>query len=261
MSNNENIVAVIQARMNSIRLPAKVMSDIMGKPMLLHLVERLQNIENISKVVIATTSSDSDKSLCEFAASKQIPYYSGSIDDIIDRIYQCGKKFNAAAVLKVNGDCPLIDTFILQQAVNKYVDADKKPDLITNMYPNTFPEGLQFGIFKFSTLCGLWNDLKDPFWREYFFMYMIENNEKFDIINITNEKNLSQLRWTVDYQEDLDFVRCIYEELYPTNKFFTMSDVLSLLNKKPHLQQINEKCMSSMDSYEKLRDSHKKDTS
>ncbi len=261
MSNTENIIAIIQARMNSSRLPAKIMSDISGKPMIWHIVERLKNIKSIGKIVIATTNDTSDKSLCDYATTQQIPYYAGSTDDIIDRIYQCGKKFNATAVLKVNGDCPLIDIDVLQQAINKYVDANPKPDLITNTTPNTFPEGLQFGIFKFSTIRKLWEDLKDPFWREFAFMYVIENKEKFDIINIENNVNLSRLRWTVDYQEDLDFVRHIYDDLYPTNKSFTMHAVLSLLDKKPHLKQINENCMSSIGSYEKLRDLHNKNTS
>lgn len=257
MESNEKIIGIIQARVDSRRLPKKVLSNILGKPLILHIVDRLRN-SALSEVVIATSNREEDKPLCEIAKSEGIPYYAGSINDIADRLYQTGKMFDATGILKVNGDCPLIDSSLIDKAVKKYLSLDPRPDLITNSVVRTFPEGLQFGLFNFKTLSEICDTLKDAFWREFIHMYIVENKHRFSVVSIESEINLSTLRWTVDFEDDLKFVRKVYENLYPKNKFFEMSDVLSLLKEKPEIKNINAKYSSELglNSYEKLKKQH-----
>jgi len=252
------IIGLVQARTNSSRLPKKVLAQIGGKPLVWHIVNRLKRVQKITDVVISTTNNDADKQLCRFAESENIPYYAGSEDDILDRLYQTGKKFNAAILVKVNGDCPLVDPTVIDRGLEMYLEAKKTPDLVVNSIKNTFPDGMQFGIFNFQTLCKLWSEIRDKFWREFIYMYMTENPDRFEIINVENNRNLSNLRWVVDYPEDLEFVRQVYGNLYNQNPNFVTTDVLSLLEQKPDLMQINAKyaANTSKKEYENLKKKH-----
>lgn len=237
----EKIIAVIQARMGSTRLPGKVLADIEGKPLVWHIYHRLQKIPSISEIIISTTNNLKDKQLIEFAKNEKIQYFAGSEDDLIDRIYKTGKKFNCDIILKINADSPLIDINMIEKGINKFLTSKEKPDLVTNCVEETFPEGMQYAIFNFKTIENLWNTLNEDFWREFFYRFMIENKEKFFIINLKNYSDLSKLRWTVDYKEDLEFVKIIYKKLFPKNEFFGMSEILNLLDENPGIKKINEK--------------------
>jgi len=237
----EKIIAVIQARMGSTRLPGKVLADIEGKPLIWHIYHRLQKIPSISEIIISTTNNLKDKQLIEFAKNEKIQYFAGSEDDLIDRIYKTGKKFNCDIILKINADSPLIDINMIEKGINKFLTSKEKPDLVTNCVEETFPEGMQYAIFNFKTIENLWNTLNEDFWREFFYRYMIENKERFFIINLKNYSDLSKLRWTVDYKEDLEFVKIIYKKLFPKNEFFGMSEILNLLDENPEIKKINEK--------------------
>ncbi len=257
---SSNVVGVIQARMGSTRFPGKVMQKIVGKPLIWHMVNRLQKTKTLSTVVVATTNTDVDKPLHEFLKLEKIPYYAGSENDILDRLYNTGKKFNAHVLVKINGDSPLVDPTLIDIAVKKFFFKKTFPDLVTNSNPSTFPEGLQFGIFNFNTLCTIQKNLKDKFWREYIYMYIIEKQKFFSVENITNNKDLSSLRWTVDYPEDFDFVCKIFENLYVKNKIFTIHEILDLLKNNPELQKINEHLGVEIgyNEYEELKAKHTK---
>jgi spore coat polysaccharide biosynthesis protein SpsF len=255
----EKIIAVIQGRMGSTRLPGKVLADIEGKPLIWHIFNRLQKISLISEVVISTTNQSTDKPLIEFAKKENIAYFAGSEDDIIDRIYKTGEKFSCDILVKINADCPLIDIKLIENGINLFLSSKNKPDLITNCVEETFPEGMQYSIFNFNVIKKIWLTLKESFWREYFYRFMIENKNNFSIINIKNEKDLSKLRWTVDYQEDLEFVKKIYSKLYSKNQFFGMNEILNLLDKNPEIRKINDKYSSKVgiNDYNNLKDKFK----
>jgi len=255
----EKIIAVIQGRMGSTRLPGKVLADIEGKPLIWHIFNRLQKISLISEVVISTTNQSTDKPLIEFAKKENIAYFAGSEDDIIDRIYKTGEKFSCDILVKINADCPLIDIELIENGINLFLSSKNKPDLITNCVEETFPEGMQYSIFNFNVIKKIWLTLKESFWREYFYRFMIENKNNFSIINIKNEKDLSKLRWTVDYQEDLEFVKKIYSKLYSKNQFFGMNEILNLLDKNPEIRKINDKYSSKVgiNDYNNLKDKFK----
>lgn len=244
--DSENLIIVIQARLGSSRLPEKVMAPILGKPLIWHLVNRLKKISSVSNIIISTTNEKKDEKLIKFAQSEKILIGSGKVDDIIDRLYQTCKKFNPTAIVKINGDCPLVDPALIEAGIKIYLNSKDKPDLVTNALEDTFPEGTQFGIFNFYTLEKLWKEIDEPFWREYFFRYIVEHKHEFKIIGMKNEKDLSLLRWTVDYKEDLEFVEKIYEALYEKNVYFSMNEILECLKKNPELSKINEKYSSKI---------------
>ena len=257
---NENIICVIQARTDSQRLPKKVLETISGKSLIWHMVNRLKHCSTFSQIVIATTNENNDKPLREFAKKNEIPFYAGKVDDIADRLYQTGKMFKASVLVKINGDSPLIDPFIVDEAVKKYLLESPRVDFVTNAAKRTFPEGMIYGIFNFTTLEKIHSELKDPFWRELVQMYIIENSKKYSVINIENKINLSHLKLDVDYPEDLQFVRTIYENLYKDGKIFSLCDIVQLLEKKPELLKINEKFSQlGLQSYNKMKEKHYKD--
>lgn len=243
---SKNIIIVIQARMGSSRFPEKVMAPILDKPLIWHMVKRLKKIPSISNIIIATTKEKEDKKLIKFAQSEEILIEAGEVNDIIDRIYQATKKFKPTAIVKINGDCPLVDPTLIEEGIQIYLNSPDKLDLVTNALDDTFPEGMQYGIFNFTTLERLWKNMKEPFWREYFFRYIIEHKDKFKTIGIRNESNLSSLRWTVDYKEDLEFVKKIFESLYKNNNYFTMKEILEYLEENPELTKINNKFSSQI---------------
>ena len=166
---SEKIILLIQARMGSSRLPKKIMAEILGKPLIWHMVKRLRKIPSVSEVIISTTKEEDDKPLIKFAKDEGIEIMAGEKNDIIDRIFQTSKMFRPSIVVKVNADCPLVDPKLIEEGIEIFLKSPKKPDLVTNSLEDSFPEGMQFGIFNFQTLEKLWENLEGPFWREYFF--------------------------------------------------------------------------------------------
>ena len=148
---------------------------------------------------------------------------------------------------------------MIEDGIEMFFSSEKTPDLVTNCLEETFPEGMQYAVFNFQTIEKIWSSIEEPFWREYFYRFILENKEKFFIINIKNKKDQSDLRWTLDYPEDLIFVRKVYEKLYNKNPVFGMNEILSLLSNEPQILEINKKHSSKngLEEFNKLRDSHK----
>lgn len=235
------IAAIIQVRMGSTRLPQKALKEVIGKPMLLHLINRVKEAKLVDKVVIATTTNEEDKLLINFAKENGIDYYAGSENGIVDRIYMAAKKIGAEAIVRITGDCPLIDPKIIDKEVEYYLKNKDRIDYISNVHPPTYPDGLDTEVYPLKTLERMWKEIKDPFLKEWIYTYIIENPDKFKIANIENNEDLSWMRWTVDYNEDLDFVREIYKHLYKPDRVFYMDDILELLRKNPEIMEINKK--------------------
>lgn len=235
------IIGVIQARMNSERLAGKVMLEILGKPMIWHIYNRLKNSKLLADVVISTGESTNNSSICEYAQNHNIPYFSGSEVDLIDRLYQTATKFNASAIVRITADCPLADPKIIDNLVSEFIEKHDQYDIVTNCKIRTFPHGLDAEVYSINVLKKLWQEIKEPQLREWFPFYIEKNITEFRILNIVNSTDQSNLRWTVDYPEDFEFIEQIYQNLYSENVIFGMDDVLNLLKTKPHLVQINSK--------------------
>lgn len=230
------IVAIIQVRMGSTRLPGKAMKEIVGKPMLWHIVNRLKHAKLVDEVVIATSNKEGNEPIVKFAADNGIECYAGSEDDILDRFYQAVKKHNPDAILRVTADCPLIDPAVVDKVIWYY---QRGFDAVSNTMPRTYPDGLDTEVISYRVWERAWRELKSP-WREWVPTYFFEHPEKYRLGNVAYNEDLSYMRWTVDYQEDLDFVTKIYEKLYREGDVFLMADILKLLAEHPELTEINK---------------------
>lgn len=232
------ITAIIQARVGSSRLPGKTMKDILGKPMLWHMIKRLEKSKFIQKIVIATTTKERDKVILEFAKKHQLDSYTGDEDDVLDRYYQTAKKYSVETIVRLSPDCPLIDPHVVDRVIQRYLTGDC--DYAANTLKLTYPDGLDVEVFSYMALEKAWKEARWASEREHVTPYIRKNPDKFRLANVENEVNLSHFRWTVDEAKDLEFVGQVYGQLYKEDEIFYMEDVLNLLGKHPELMQINQ---------------------
>lgn len=232
------ITAIVQARMGSTRLPGKVLIDIQGKPLLEHVMDRVGMTRLIDRIVIATTVNEKDKAVIEFAKNLSIPYYVGSEDDVLDRFYQAARKFGANIIVRITPDCPMIDPHVIDEVIERYLKGDY--DYVANTLKRTYPDGLDVEVFSYKALEKAWKEARWFSEREHVTPYIWKNPDKFRLSTVESEVNLSHLRWTVDEESDLQFVREVYRHIYKEGDIFYMEDVLNLLAKHPELKQINQ---------------------
>lgn len=231
--------AIIQARMGSTRLPGKVMHEIEGKPILWHVVNRVGLSKNINEVIIATTDSPQDDTIESYAKENGISYFRGSENDVLDRYYQCAKTYGVDIAVRITADCPLADPIVIDRVVGFFKEHQNEYDYVANVIPPTFPDGLDTEVFSFNTLEKAWKEAKYTSEREHVTAYIYKNPDKFKLYNITNDSDCSGLRWTVDTENDLAFVREVYKRFGKDNDIFYMDDVINLLNNNPELADIN----------------------
>jgi spore coat polysaccharide biosynthesis protein SpsF (cytidylyltransferase family) len=232
-----NIIGIIQARTDSTRLPKKTLKDIQGKPLILHVLKRAQYAKLLDKVILATTTRPIDTPLTEMVQAQGIPVYRGDCDDVLDRYFQAATQYHAEVIVRVTGDCPLIDPHVIDTVVQVFLQHHY--DYVTNTLQPTFPDGLDVEVFSYKTLKKAWNEATLASEREHMTAYIRNHPEQFTQYNIKNPVDLSKFRWTVDQQEDLEFVREIFKRLYTEEKIFYMEDILLLLQQHPELQEIN----------------------
>ena len=234
------LLAILQARTSSTRLPGKVFKHILGRPMLSLQIERIQRSKKIDKLIVATSNDRSDSDIEDLCINIQIPCFRGSLDDVLDRFYQTATQYKPEHVVRLTGDCPLIDPEIIDKVINFYFEGDF--NYATNsMAPYTFPDGLDVEVFSFTVLEKAWHEARLPSHREHVTPFICQHPEIFKVGYYKNEVDLSYLRWTVDEPEDFELIRQIYEALYKQNPKFTTQDILDFLYKNPSLLHINEK--------------------
>jgi spore coat polysaccharide biosynthesis protein SpsF len=234
---DDNIVAIIQARMCSTRLPGKVMKDISGKPMLWHVIYRVKYSKLINKIVVATSTNKEDDIIENFCKENRILFYRGDEEDVLKRYYEAAKIYNGNKIVRITSDCPLIDPEIVDIVIKEHLKDEV--DYTSNTIERTFPRGLDTEVFNFEALERANEMAKEKYQREHVTIFIYENPHLFKIKNVRNFKDLSHLRWTVDEERDLIFVREIYKRLYKGNIFF-MRDILEVLEKEIDLKKINE---------------------
>ncbi|MEM3006428.1 MAG: glycosyltransferase family protein [Candidatus Nitrosotenuis sp.] len=237
-----NLIGIIQARMSSTRLAGKVMLPLINKPILWHIHHRFKKC-NVDQICIATSTNPNDDQIEKFAANENIRVFRGSENLVLDRLISTAEKFHADAIVRITADCPLFDPQIVNEMISIYKN-HQKIDFVSNTIERTFPDGLDSEIMSLDFLYKLSDKLKDPFYREWFPAYIVENCNRFNYVNFKNKENLSHLRWTVDFPEDYEFVKIVYEELFPNLDVFSMQDILDLLNNKPEISIINQKYSS-----------------
>lgn len=241
------ITVIIQVRVGSQRLPKKVLKKILGKPMILYVLKRVKRIKNIEQIVIATTIQKEDDIIVKIAKENGIAVFRGSEIDVLDRYYNCAKKFNADPIIRITSDCPLIDPFLVDDILEFYMKHNF--DYVSNTIVPTYPDGLDIEIFSFKTLENAAINAKMRSEREHVSPYIKNHPEKFKLYNYMNKKDLSTYRWTVDEKKDLIFVRKIFKKMNPKS-VFGYEKILELLSKFPELSEINQNFIRN-EGYEK----------
>jgi len=239
-----NIVTVIQARMGSTRLPNKVMMPLAGSPLILRMVERVKASSYTGTIVVATTIDKNDDNLYNLCREEKIEVFRGNSTDLLDRHYRTGLKYNADVVVKIPSDCPLIDPAVISKVLQYFEDNYDYFDYVSNLHPATYPDGNDVEVIPMEILEIVWRSASRSFEREHTTPYIWERPERFKIGNVAWETDLDYsmtYRWTIDYEEDYNFIKSVYDELYPENNLFGLQDILLLLEKKPYLKKINEK--------------------
>lgn len=243
LKNKGKLVAVVQSRMGSTRLPGKVMKEICGKPMLLLMLERLSQAKLIDEIVVATTTNPNDDVIFELAKKNGYSVFRGDEFDCLDRHYRVAIEYDAAYVAKITPDCPLIDPQIVDAVLRYFLEHKDIYDYVSNAHPPSWPDGLDFEVFHVAALEKAHNEATDPCHREHTTTYIWSNPKKFRLGNVLmpEGRNLFMShRWTVDYPEDFEFVKKIYENLYDGKRVFLTDEILSLLEKKPDISKTNE---------------------
>jgi spore coat polysaccharide biosynthesis protein SpsF (cytidylyltransferase family) len=228
-------VAIVQSRMGSSRLPGKVMADILGKPMLSHVVTRVSRARRIDLVAVATSTHASDDPVAEYCAGAGILCFRGSEEDVLDRLYRAADYFRADAVVRLTSDCPLHDPDVIDERVRILLEEDV--DFVTGGLETTFPDGLDAAAFWMAVLERTWREATLRSDREHVTPYIFRHPDIFRLRIVRLAEDLSHLRWTVDEPRDLEFVRAVYARLGDTD--FRMADILDLLRKHPELNRIN----------------------
>ncbi|HAO92725.1 MAG: hypothetical protein A2X93_06815 [Deltaproteobacteria bacterium GWC2_56_8] len=229
------VVAIIQARMSSTRLPSKVMKPICGKPILWHVVNRLKAAKYLDEVMVATTTHPSDDVIEEWCSLTGVPSYRGSLDDVLERYYGAGSKAGARTVVRITADCPLIEPDLVDKAVEKFSEGVYDHVGVDS----SFPDGLDCEVFSFEALTKARNEARLASEREHVTPYIWKNPGLFRLGAIKSPEDLSHMRWTVDDEKDLKLVTEIYEALYRGDDVFHMREILSFLSRNSRLLDIN----------------------
>lgn len=233
------IVAIIQARMGSTRLPGKVMMKISGKTVLEHVIARVRQSKLIDEIIIATTVKSDDDAIVEESSRLGVRYYRGSEDDVLSRYYYAAKKNNADIIIRITSDCPLIDSEVIDEIIKFYKESEY--GIVTNagsdLTERTYPRGLDTEVFSFNQLEDAFIKAKEKYQREHVTPYIYENAK--EIYYYKNDIDYSKYRWTLDTEEDLKLITNLYEELYKDKHDFYLEDILELFQKQPRLHNIN----------------------
>lgn len=233
------VLAILQARFSSTRFPGKVLKPILGKPMLARQIERIIQSKEIEGLVVATSTDPSDDRIEELCRHLNVPCVRGSPDDVLDRFYQTAIVWRPQHIVRLTGDCPVIDPDIIDEVVKFYTSGNY--DYVSNAIKPTFPDGLDVEIFRFSALEVAWKEAKLISEREHVTPFIYNHPERFTIGIYENHTDLSFYRWTVDTPEDFELITKIYEELYPRKPAFRTSDITELFERQPELLQINKR--------------------
>jgi spore coat polysaccharide biosynthesis protein SpsF len=230
------VVAIIQARMGSTRLPGKVLMDLDGETVLARCVNRLRSARLINEWLVATTDRAPDDAIVAECRKNAVAVSRGDQDDVLDRYFRAAQLAKADVVVRITSDCPLIDPEITDKTIAAFLDA--KPDYASNSLVRTYPRGLDTEVMSFATLGRAWRQARKPHEREHVTPYIYEHPDEFKLLSVTGEIDYSGHRWTVDTAEDLEFVRAVYARL-KTNPTFSWRDVLAVLEREPELVELN----------------------
>ncbi|MED1438564.1 glycosyltransferase family protein [Aeribacillus composti] len=233
------VAAIIQARMGSTRLPGKILKKVLDKTLLEYQIERVKRAKSIDEIIIATTTKESDDQIVQLCQQLSIPYYRGSEEDVLSRYFEAATQFNADVIVRLTSDCPIIDPNVIDKVVTHYLENKDRYDYVSNTLTRTYPRGLDTEVMSYKALKRAYEEAKESAYREHVTAYIYHHPDQFRFFSVSNVKDESKHRWTVDTEEDFHLIKNILEMLYPTKPLFTFEDVIQILRSKPEWVQIN----------------------
>ncbi|MFJ8517778.1 cytidylyltransferase domain-containing protein [Lysinibacillus xylanilyticus] len=231
------IVAIIQARMGSTRLPGKILKMVNNRPLLSYQIERLQQSSYINDLVIATTIDEKDDLIVDFCKKNNVLCFRGSEEDVLARYYETAKAFKADVIVRITSDCPIIDVQVVDKTIQYFVDNNF--EYVSNTVDRTYPRGLDTEVFTFAALEKAYDEAVLKRDREHVTAYFYTNLDVFKIGSVRDELDYSRYRWTVDTEEDFQLIKNIIEKLYSENPQFTLHDIVKLMEENPEWFYLN----------------------
>ncbi|MCB2340755.1 glycosyltransferase family protein [Clostridium estertheticum] len=241
----KNISIIIQARIGSARLYGKVMKEICGFPVLWHVVNRIKKSNYATNIIVATTENKEDDEVYEYCKKNNIAVFRGSSSDVLDRYYQCAKKFNCENIVRITGDCPLHDAKVIDKVISTYLNGNY--DYVANTFEYTYPDGLDAEVFSFDVLEEAWEKAKLASEREHVTPY-IKKNDKLKKINVIADKKYPIYRLTIDCPEDYKMINSVYEGIGKLD--FGLDETVEFLKQYPQIVEINN-CYELNEGYSK----------
>ncbi len=241
MISNKRVVAIVQGRVDSSRLPGKVLMEVGGKPMLQYVVDRVRLASLVDEVVVATTQDASDDRIEELCSNLSIACYRGSTQDVLDRFYQAAICYQAEVVVRITGDCPLVDPRLIDETIRarEAHQADFCSNRLPPPFSRTFPIGLDVEVVTFTALETAWRNATEKHEREHVLPFLYEVPGRFHVFILDHEKDLGEIRWTVDTPADLEVVRQIIRQ-FDGKQDYSWLEVLDYYMKNKHRFRVNQ---------------------
>ena len=254
----QRIDIIVEARMTSKRLPGKVALEILGRPILDLMIERLKKIKNANNIIIATTKNSIDDKIEKIATNNNVLCFRGSENDVLKRVLLAAEKNKTDIIVEITGDNPLIDFKISNKIIEFFISNQNKYDYVSNdaaLYNNNFGASCIIGfntkVFTSKILKKVDSLTDHPTDREHVVNFILNNEDIFKIHNYESEEkfNRKDIRLTLDYPEDYQIIKKIFEELYPLNNDFSAGDIIEYLDKNPKVKNINKNCVQQKYKY------------
>jgi len=230
------VLALIQARMGSTRLPGKVLKDLAGATVLERVVSRVRRCRLVSDVVVATSAEPADDVILNECQRLGTEAFRGSEQDVLDRYYRAAQQAGAEVVVRITSDCPLIDPEVSDKTIQKFLV--ERPDYASNALERTYPRGLDTEVMTFAALECAWTEARQAYQREHVTPFLYQHPERFKLLSVKGDHDYSQYRWTLDTPEDLEFLRAVYARSID-HQDLSWRDVLNIVQREPELAEMN----------------------
>ena len=234
------VTAIIQARMGATRLPGKPLMEVCGKPLLYHQLERVKRAKTIDQVVVATTENPQDDEIVAFCEQNKYLYFRGDENDVLTRYYHCAQQYQAKVIVRLTGDCPLVDPEIIDDTVRLFKEA--RSDFSANTVPpetSCFPDGSDVEVFSMEALQRAYDECENPHDREHVTFYFWKYSNGFSTSQLKSDIDRSKYRITVDYPEDFKVIQYVFDELARKKMFGTLEEIIAILDCNKTITDLN----------------------
>ncbi len=228
----QKILLIVQARLGSTRLPQKVLKPLLGKPLIGRLFERLKQLQTPHQLILATTRKAEDTRLVRYLQGMGISVFRGETENVLERYYQCAKQNQGEIIVRITGDCPLIQPHLIDEMLQNF--SSSHMDYFSNVHPRSYPKGFDVEIFTFEALEKARFDSKDPHDLEHVTPYLVNHPEFFSLKNKQLEKDYSSFNVSVDTLEDFYWVEKLFQRYYASNPLFGLTEILEFAKDEPH---------------------------